>query len=232
MDVRGRGQSWQAPGPFTLAQIADDVVTTLDFFGLNQTVVVGYSMGAWVAALFGTRHPERTERVVLVDGGLPIEFPAHLGPDQVLHAVVGPALLRLDLDFDSKPDYFDWWKTHPSIAGRWTADMEDIFSYDIHQVGTVWKPRANKTAVSETGADMALHSETVEAWERLRVPTDLIVVDHGMIDEPGGFMPFGLAQAATAANPNIRIHPIEEANHYTVLLGGGAEETATIIAAG
>src|SRR5580692_2869546 len=69
VDLRGRGHSTDLPGPYGLdAHIADlrDVVVAL---GLDRPVLVGHSLGAYVALLTAHAHPGLFERLVLIDGG-------------------------------------------------------------------------------------------------------------------------------------------------------------------
>lgn len=230
LDVRGRGKSWQAPGPYDLKTIAEDITRALDHFGLDDAVVTGHSMGAWISALFASRHPDRAQRVVLVDGALPLEWDESLDPEEVINAAVGPALTRLSLEFDSEEDYREWWRQHPSLSGRWTEKMDEIFPYDLHRTGSKLQPRVNREAVIQAGSDPVFDEETVRAWERISVPTKLIVVDHGMLDDPGGFIPLETAKSAAETNPNIEVRLLEDLNHYTVILGDGAPLVARAVA--
>ncbi|MGJ3561571.1 alpha/beta fold hydrolase [Streptomyces sp. INA 01156] len=77
-DLRGRAASAALPGPYGLTAHVRDVLALLDHLGRRQAVLLGHSMGAFVAALAAARHPERFPRVVLVDGGL--GFPAPRAP--------------------------------------------------------------------------------------------------------------------------------------------------------
>ncbi len=135
MDVRGRGLSWQAPPPYDLPHIADDIATVLDQFGVDRAVVAGHSMGGWISALAASRHPGRVSHAVMIDGGLPLEVDRSQTLEQVLDASVGPAVQRLAMEFDSQDAYIDWWKAHPSFVDHWRDEMDDIRLYDIHQVG-------------------------------------------------------------------------------------------------
>ncbi|MGI9615497.1 MAG: alpha/beta fold hydrolase, partial [Acidimicrobiales bacterium] len=77
VDHRGRAGSALLPGPFGLAAHADDIAAVLAVLGQRAGIVVGHSMGAFVATTTAERHPSMVERLVLVDGGLPlpIELP-------------------------------------------------------------------------------------------------------------------------------------------------------------
>ena len=78
-DLRGRGRSSELPGPWGRAVHADDVAALIRAVGSDPVVVVGHSMGAFVAVALAERHPELVERVWLVDGGLPLSGPVDLG---------------------------------------------------------------------------------------------------------------------------------------------------------
>lgn len=66
IDNRGTGGSRNAPAPFTMADLADDVRDVLDALGAEQAVVLGHSMGGMIAQEMAIRHPERVQRLVLV----------------------------------------------------------------------------------------------------------------------------------------------------------------------
>ena len=66
MDGRGAGDSSSAPGPYTLAQYADDVCGIADALGIDRFRYVGLSMGGATGYELGLRHADRLESMVLV----------------------------------------------------------------------------------------------------------------------------------------------------------------------
>jgi pimeloyl-ACP methyl ester carboxylesterase len=64
LDLRGFGESSVA-APFTVDRYADDVVCVLDAAAVERAVVVGLSMGGYVAFALWRRHPERVRALVL-----------------------------------------------------------------------------------------------------------------------------------------------------------------------
>jgi 3-oxoadipate enol-lactonase len=64
-DLRGHGRSRMLPPPYTVAQLAADLVGVLDQLGVSSTAVLGYSQGGAVAQQFVLDYPERCERLVL-----------------------------------------------------------------------------------------------------------------------------------------------------------------------
>ncbi len=229
-DLRGRGQSSDAPGPFDLESLAPDISACLNHFELQSTVLVGYSMGAWLTALYASTRTRRIGAVVLVDGGLQIDVDETLPPEKALHALIGPALARFDQSFGSIDDYLDFWRTHPALAGRWIPRLNTVFSYDAEETddgGVV--SRANPKAILAGGRDMLFDEQANKAVFELTVPTRLLIVDHDMLDHPGGFMSTDAADKAASRNPNVDVEMLTGLNHYTLILGHGASSVATSI---
>lgn len=64
-DLRGHGRGVRHSQPFRLADVADDVAALLEELGIDQAIIVGYSMGGPITQLLWQRHPERVAGVVL-----------------------------------------------------------------------------------------------------------------------------------------------------------------------
>lgn len=65
VDLRGHGGS--GDGPWSWDAVLDDIEAVVAHLGLSEPAVVGHSLGGWVAALWGLRHPE-CPAVVNLDG--------------------------------------------------------------------------------------------------------------------------------------------------------------------
>src|SRR5688572_19267509 len=129
-DLRGRGGSGSVPGPYGMRAHAQDLVAVLDHLGIERGVVVGHSMGGYVAVVLGHLHPERVERLLFVDGGIALPRDDSLSVDQVIEAVIGPAMARLAMTFETRDAYHDFWRAHPAF-GEWTPAIERYLDYDI-----------------------------------------------------------------------------------------------------
>jgi pimeloyl-ACP methyl ester carboxylesterase len=65
LDNRDVGRSSTASAPYTIADMADDLAGLLDALGIEQTHVLGLSMGAMIAQEFALGHADRLDRLVL-----------------------------------------------------------------------------------------------------------------------------------------------------------------------
>jgi tripartite-type tricarboxylate transporter receptor subunit TctC/pimeloyl-ACP methyl ester carboxylesterase len=67
-DLRGHGGSERVPGPYSLADFADDLVELMDHVGFAQADVMGFSLGALIVQRFALDHPARARRIAMVSG--------------------------------------------------------------------------------------------------------------------------------------------------------------------
>jgi lipase len=232
VDLRGRGDSGSLPGPFGLDAHVEDLVAVLDALALPQAVVLGHSMGAYIAARLGTRHPDRVSRLVLVDGGLTIEGSADVDPEPFMRAFLGPALARLEMTFESVDAYADWWRAHPAISGS-DVDPDLLRRYVSHDLAG--EPPALRSSVNPDillpdGSDV-LRSDDAH---RLALPAVLLSAPRGMVNDPNPMQPLELVNAWAAEDPERRrALQVRDVNHYTITLGaaGAAAVAAEVRAA-
>lgn len=67
IDLRGHGESDAPLWRYSMEEFADDVAALLTHLGLAQVVLVGLSMGGYVAFAFARRHADRLRGLVLTD---------------------------------------------------------------------------------------------------------------------------------------------------------------------
>jgi pimeloyl-ACP methyl ester carboxylesterase len=102
VDLIGHGESDKPDGSYLLTDFAESLGCVMDALGLPSATLCGHSFGGAIAMYFGSRNPERVDRVVLVSaGGLgrevhPVLRAAALPvAPAVLRAALGPRLRRL-----------------------------------------------------------------------------------------------------------------------------------------
>lgn len=234
-DLRGRGSSNALPGPAGLRAHAADLVAVLDALDVDSAPVVGHSMGGFVAVALAHAAPERVARLVLVDGGLPLDAPAGLSPEQLVAAILGPTAERLSMRFASVAAYFDFWRDHPAFAGAWSPELETYLAYDLVPAGGALRPATSLETVTEDTIDMNSGSALPTALATLGVsgpPVLFVSVPRGLQDEtPGLYAPAHL-ERMLGAHPAIRHVRLGDLNHYTVVLAAeGARALGEVLRA-
>ena len=133
------------------------------------------------------RHPERFSGVVIVDGGLGFPLPEGTDLDQLLDALLGPAMAKLRTVYASREEFLKPWRTHPSFQdGGYTPEVEAYLLRDI--IGTEPELRSSciLDAVRDDAADELQNPEVIGAIHRLPVPATFLYAERGLLNEPVG----------------------------------------------
>jgi pimeloyl-ACP methyl ester carboxylesterase len=225
-DLRGRGRSTGVQGPAGMAAHADDLAAVADALGLGPVVVVGHSMGAFAAVVCAHRHPERVSRLVLVDGGLPLQTPEGLSPQQLVDAVLGATAARLRLRFVDLEAYLAFWSTHPAFDAI-DSRLTSYFAYDLVADGDMWRPATSLDTTVEDTVDLHSGLALPTALAETRHPTELITVSRGLQNEPPGLYSTAYLDEVLPRHPGIVHQRWDGFNHYTVVMSdAGATRVA------
>ena len=226
VDLRGRGDSNTLPGPFGMAQHAKDMSNVIDFFKWNKPEVIGHSMGGFVLAALAGLYPEKLGRKVFADGGIPLPLPPGMTVEQVMPFILGPALQRLSMFFESKDSYRDYWKEHPALKRGWGSVMEEYVDYDLRN----GKPSTNPLAVEEDSRDLFGDDLVAKSLRSLTEECLLIRAPRGLQNEEGGLYPLPATEEVLKGYPGIKMVHLEDLNHYEMfLMPEGAKQVAELI---
>jgi pimeloyl-ACP methyl ester carboxylesterase len=210
-DLRGRAASGKVAGPYGLATHASDLVALMDHLGIDKSVIIGHSMGGFVAALTATLYPDRVRGVLLVDGGVSFgSVPAGADIDAILEAVIGPAIRRLQMTFPTKESYVDFWRAHPSLKQDWSPWIEAYALRDFDGD----RSACNIEAIRADGHDTLVNELTTTAYQRIACPARMLWAERGMLDEPAGL--YNESTVPPALNP-LKVNGV---NHYTIVVSG------------
>ena len=86
VDLLGHGASDKPDSEYLLDDFAESLAGFMDALGVTSATLCGHSFGGAIAMFFGTRYPDRVERVVLVSAG---------GLGREVHPVLRAAALRV-----------------------------------------------------------------------------------------------------------------------------------------
>lgn len=227
-DLRGRGRSNRLPGPYGLRTHAADLAAVLDDDGGGARTVLGHSMGAFVTVALAALRPDLVDRLVLVDGGLPLDLPAGVrsADDLDIGALLGPAAQRLAMRFADEEEYLGFWRAHPAFARDWSDAVADYARYDLD--GT--RPSTVVEAMIADGAELYGPEWFVDALRGLRMPVTVLRAPRGLTDaEP--LYPPGALDGFRDLVPQLDVIEVDDVNHYTILFAPrGASRVAAAAA--
>lgn len=228
MDLRGRGGSRDLPGPFEMVQHAEDVATAMAAAGIGRAVVVGHSMGAFVGVRLAAAHPELVERLVLVDGGLPLK-PAPNAEELSAQDLLGPAIERLSRTFESAVAYREFWREHPALGPYWNRGIEEYIDADLAVVDGELRPSAIPEAVTVNLAELDGRGDYTAQLEALTLPLTMLRSPRGLFDELPALYDPEWFDSWCARLPAMRALQVADTNHYTILMGTGVGAVADVV---
>ena len=225
LDLRGRGNSEKPDSGYGLEAHARDAVRVLDHLGLQDAVVVGHSMGGFVALKAALSYPDRVRALVLLDGGWPrVEVsPEGMSEEQKQEAAaiqegLERAFRRLDMTFESPEDYLNFWFPNQGLTmDDLPPDLADYYLYDLQEVEGGYSPKASRAAAEEDSSSVTSGAPTPEELRGVRCPVALVRAAEGFF--PGADpLISNETRDAMAGALDIRSDTlVEGANHYTML---------------
>jgi pimeloyl-ACP methyl ester carboxylesterase len=228
VDLRGRAGSREIRGPWGIDRNAADLMDVLDALHIDQAVLAGHSLGAFVAADAAATYPERVTRLVAVDGGLGFPLPDGSDADAILEAVVGPAVKKLSMTFADPEAYLDFHRAHPAFADNWSPQLTAYLVRDTRLLPTGEAVSScREEAIRSDGRQVLLEDRIRTNITALTCDVDFLYAARGLLDEPQAlYDPGRLALAGLDRTP-ARIEFVPDTNHYTILAPGvGAEAVA------
>jgi lipase len=225
VDLRGRGDSAKPESGYGLEAHARDVIRVLDHLGLQQAVILGHSMGGFVALKVALSHPHRVRALVLLDGGWPrVEVsPEVMSEEQKQEAAaieegLERAFRRLDMTFESPEDYLNFWFPGQNLTMEdLPPDLADYYLYDLEEVEGGYRPKASRAAAEEDSPSVSSTSPTAEEMRGVKCPVALVRASAGFFPGSDPVVSDEIRDAMAEVLDLRSDTVVEGANHYTML---------------
>jgi lipase len=230
-DLRGRGASNLLPPPFGVQVHAADCAAVIEHFSRRPVVVLGESLGGFVAVVLAAARPDLVERLVLADGGIPTLVPEGVDTDALLQAVVGPAIDRLGQVFPTIESYLDFWRSHPALSEEWNSDLEEYLIYDLEPTAGGYVSRARTEPVRSDGADVLTDAAAIAAaLKALTCPSVLVRAERNLVNATPPLYPDDVVEQWRSVLGDFTAELVKDTNHYTLMFGErGAETLAAFV---
>ena len=222
VDFRGRGLSDKPPTGYSWQHHVRDIFCVLEDLGLNRTVLMGHSLGAYVSMAFAAEYPDRVEKLILLDGGAEVSQ-AHW--DRV-DLVIKPSLDRLGQVFPSFEAYLENMKKAP-ILQPWSQAIEDYFRYETEDVDGGVRSRSHPEHIREEIRNIRKMTPS-EYYAKITCPVLLVRATNGIISEEDLVVPEDAADRMIKEIPNLRRVDIQGTNHYSILFQPSASRDEAI----
>ena len=220
-DLPGRGFSVASAAGPGLRGLAREVLRSVDELGLRRVVVVGHSLGAFLAPLVVAGLGERVVGTVLLDGGVAPE-PSMLLRPLVVRGVFGVQTRRLVRDF--------------ADADAYTAVAEGAAAAnrpDLHAAFRAWsqavlrpsgqgvRPSLDAKRLVADAVDSLTREPHLAELATTGAPVHLVAAARGADDTKPAFLSGNAIAAGNRVVPHLTWERVE-ANHATMLFDPAA----------
>jgi 3-oxoadipate enol-lactonase len=209
-DNRGAGKSERPKGTYTMEIFADDIKGLMDYLGIEQTNIAGWSLGGMIVQNFILKYPEKVKKVILINTNY--GFPDEDGPLVYKN-------MRLEEEKQKKIDHVKaFWdgarsgyyikfrkemEANPSKKwyGLWSAE-------DMIEMSIVDPPTAEDIEVQASA--LKTH-ETFDRLKTIKSPTLILTASHDRL------IPKSTMEEIHEQIPNSKFIVIDKAGHSSPL---------------
>ena len=211
MDLRGRGLSDKPSSGYSLQHHIQDILCVLDDLKQERIVLIGHSLGAFIAMAFAANYPERTEKIILMDGG------GQLTQDQwdKVTVAIKPSLDRLGRVFPSFAAYVANMKLAPFLQ-PWSQALEDYFRYESEAVEGGVRSRINPANIQEEAQNLQQEVPS-EYFPKVTCPVLILRATDGIFSKDDLVLPESAVDRMVSEIPDARRIDIRGTNHFSIL---------------
>lgn len=206
MDLYGRGNSKAGYPENDIFKHAEDILSLIETLELKDVILMGYSMGGFIAAIVASQ-TDRVKAVVLLDGAATMS--EHQRP------IVEPSLGRLSKHFDSKEQYItEVSDGYENLGIEKSKELEEVLAYEIEDHGDYWENKASEVVV-RTDWESFWEFNVAEIGPNISQPVLLVQASGGIGKNPPLFLPEHYEDTIQHIS-NIEV-VTSDSNHYTMV---------------
>lgn len=211
LDLRGRGLSDKPEKGYSADHHIKDILKVMKSLNIEKTVLMGHSLGAFIALVFAVRHPELVEKMILIDGA------GDLSKEQMNHVLgaIKPALDRLKMTFDSADSYIEHMKSAPYI-NTWQPEIEAYYRHEIQAAGDRVKPNINPDIIIEE-ADNLGKINCASLYNSVACPVLILKATQGVFSQDDLLLPEDAVEKMVKNIPYATRFDVQGTNHYEII---------------
>lgn len=218
IDLRGRGMSEQPATGYGIADHAADILGLMDALKIESAVIGGHSFGALLTLYLAANHPDRVEKLVLLDAA------ARMHPNT--KEMLGPSLGRLGQTFSSFEAYIEKVKAAPYID-FWDEQMLTYYRADVKQHDDGSVTPVPQPAHMVEAVNGVLGYPWAEYMKAIKQPA-ILINGPGVYTMETALLPEENAMETVNMMQDCRYVKVP-GNHQTMLYGEGAKEIVKAI---
>jgi 2-succinyl-6-hydroxy-2,4-cyclohexadiene-1-carboxylate synthase len=121
VDILGHGASDSPVDPdrYSIERVSQDFISLLDELGIEQTSILGYSMGGRLAITMAVLHPERVSSLFLESSSPGLE-----AIEERVNRMEKDEALANQIEQEEMTSFVDYWEKIPLFAGQRTLPEE------------------------------------------------------------------------------------------------------------
>ena len=208
MDLRGRGRSQKPAEGYSLDHHVRDIECLLNDLNIDQAVIMGHSLGAFIGLAFAAKYPQRVERLILVDGG------GDLSKEQIDKVFIGikPALDRLEMVFPNEKSYLQKMGSAPYIQ-PWSPAIETYYRYEIEPTEGGVRTNIQPAHIQEEAGNFR-KAKCATYYPHVKCKVLILRATRGLLSQEDILLPEDVIDKMMSAIPDARRFDVHGLNHY------------------
>ena len=206
VDLKGRGHSAAASENTGIALHTEDILALIDVLNIEQPILMGYSMGAFIMANVASKHSD-VKGVILLDGAATCT--------EHQRQIVEPSLGRISKHYETAEAYIEEIKAIYSRLGvTWTEHLEQVGRYEIVEKDGYWENKCDEDRIRQDFQSFYDYKPE-EVFSNVACPVLLIHSTGSIGTMPALFLAESYRETQQYARDIWKL--TSDSNHYTLV---------------